>query len=89
MAAGQPAAGYLRGRPLPRRCAMPRHARLAGGGRPLAGLHGTSGGRAERVEGVRMRRTVKTEHHTLLGSRFLTHPPICEFRVEVGDADPL
>src|SRR5271166_2492880 len=41
------------------------------------GLHGTSGGRAERVEGLRSRRTVKTEHHALLGSRFLTHPQIC------------
>jgi uncharacterized protein len=56
---------------------------LKAGGRWL-GLHGTSGGRAERVEGMRMRRTVKTEHHALLGSRFLTHPPICEFRVEVS-----
>lgn len=51
------------------------------------GLHGTSGGRAERVEGVRNRRTVKTEHHALLGSYFLTHPPICPIRVEVRDVD--
>ena len=58
---------------------------LEGGGKWLA-LHGTSGGRAERVEGVRMRRTVKGEHHALLGSFFLTHPPICEFRVEVKDS---
>jgi type 1 glutamine amidotransferase len=58
---------------------------LEGGGRWL-GLHGTSGGKAERVEGYRSRRTVKTEHHALLGSYFLTHPPICEFRVEVKDA---
>src|SRR6202035_4857815 len=56
---------------------------LEAGGRWL-GLHGTSGGRAERVEGTRMRRTVKTEHHALLGSRFLTHPPIREFRVDVS-----
>ena len=49
------------------------------------GLHGTSGGRAERVEGYRQRRTVKTEHHDLLGSFFLTHPPLCRFRVEVAD----
>ena len=61
---------------------------LKAGGHWLA-LHGTSGGRAERVEGVRQRRTVKTEHHTLLGSRFLTHPPIREFRVEVSAADSL
>jgi type 1 glutamine amidotransferase len=59
---------------------------LEAGGRWLA-LHGTSGGRAERVEGSRQRRTVKTEHHALLGSYFLTHPPICKIRVEVRDRD--
>jgi type 1 glutamine amidotransferase len=58
---------------------------LEAGGRWLA-LHGTSGGRAQRVEGMRMRRTVKTEHHALLGSYFLTHPPIREIRVEVSAA---
>jgi type 1 glutamine amidotransferase len=53
-------------------------------------LHGTSGGRAERVEGSRQRRTVKSEHHALLGSYFLTHPPICKIRVDVnGTDDPL
>jgi hypothetical protein len=51
------------------------------------GLHGTSGGRAERVEGSRQRRTVKSEHHALLGCRFLTHPPIREIRVTVRDPD--
>jgi type 1 glutamine amidotransferase len=62
---------------------------LEAGGRWLA-LHGTSGGRAQRVEGVPMRRTIATEHHALLGSRFLTHPPIAEFRVEIRDpASPL
>jgi len=61
------------------------HQWLAAGGHWLA-LHGTSGGRAERVAGSRSRRTVKTEHHALLGSYFLTHPPIREFRVEVRDA---
>jgi hypothetical protein len=59
---------------------------LEGGGRWL-GLHGTSGGRAERVEGLRQRRTVKTEHHALLGSYFLTHPPICRIRVDVAAGD--
>jgi len=54
------------------------------GGHWLA-LHGTSGGRAERVEGARQRRTGKTEHHALLGSYFLTHPPICKIRVDVAD----
>jgi type 1 glutamine amidotransferase len=59
---------------------------LEAGGRWLA-LHGTSGGRAERVEGSRQRRTVKTEHHALLGSYFLTHPPICKIHVDVADRD--
>ncbi len=59
---------------------------LEAGGRWL-GLHGTSGGRAQRVEGARMRRTVKSEHHALLGGFFLTHPPIREFRVDVADPD--
>lgn len=61
---------------------------LQAGGHWL-GLHGTSGGRAERVEGVRQRRTVKTEHHALLGSYFLTHPPLCRFRVDVSGDHPL
>jgi type 1 glutamine amidotransferase len=51
------------------------------------GLHGTSGGKAERVEGQRQRRTVKTEHHALLGGYFLTHPPYCRFRIQVTDRD--
>jgi type 1 glutamine amidotransferase len=59
---------------------------LEAGGRWLA-LHGTSGGRAERIAGMRQRRTVKTEHHALLGCYFLTHPPICRFRVEVSSTD--
>jgi uncharacterized protein len=59
---------------------------LEAGGRWLA-LHGTSGGRAERVEGARQRRTVKTEHHALLGSYFLTHPPICKIHVDVSAGD--
>ena len=58
---------------------------MESGGRWLA-LHGTSGGRAERVEGARQRRTVKQEHHALLGSYFLTHPPICKIDVDVRDA---
>ena len=61
---------------------------LEAGGHWL-GLHGTSGGRAERVEGSRQRRTVKTEHHALLGSYFLTHPPICKIRVDVRGDTPL
>ena len=61
---------------------------LEAGGKWLA-LHGTSGGRAERVEGSRSRRTVKSDHHSLLGSYFLTHPPIREFRVNVVGDSPL
>src|SRR5438046_10689658 len=58
-----------------------------GAGGPWLAWHGTSGGRAERVEGARQRRTVKTEHHALLGSYFLTHPPICKIRVDVAAGD--
>lgn len=57
---------------------------LEEGGRWL-GLHGTAGGRAVRVEGMRQRRTVKLDHHAVLGGYFLTHPPIRRFRVDVGD----
>ncbi len=56
---------------------------LESGGHWVA-LHGTSGGRAQRVEGHRMRRTIKTEHHALLGGFFLTHPPLCGFTVDVN-----
>jgi hypothetical protein len=56
---------------------------LERGGHWLA-LHGTSGGRAQRVEGMRQRRTVKMAHHALLGCFFLTHPPICRIRVDVA-----
>ena len=66
-------------------CRAIRHWLQAGG--HWLGLHGTSGGRAERVEGMRQRRTVKTEHHAVLGSYFLTHPPICQIRVDVRDTD--
>ena len=59
---------------------------IEAGGHWLA-LHGTSGGRAQKVEGVRQRRTVKTDHHALLGGFFLTHPPICRFRVDVRDRE--
>jgi hypothetical protein len=56
------------------------------GGRWL-GLHGTSGGRAVRVaEGERRRRMVKLHHHELLGSFFLSHPPMRRFQVDVADA---
>ncbi|MBD0324586.1 MAG: hypothetical protein ICV72_14560, partial [Aldersonia sp.] len=38
------------------------------------------------VEGSRQRRFLKLDHHAVLGSYFLTHPPIRRFRVDVGDA---
>jgi len=59
---------------------------IENGGRWL-GLHGTSGGRAVRVgEGERKRRMVKLDHHELLGSFFLSHPPMRKFKVDVADA---
>jgi type 1 glutamine amidotransferase len=58
---------------------------LEDGGRWL-GLHGTAGGRAVRITpGERQRRMVKSEHHEVLGSFFLSHPPIRQFRVDVQD----
>jgi uncharacterized protein len=71
--------------PDARQCRAMREWIEAGG--HWLGLHGTSGGKAERVEGMRQRRTVKTEHHALLGGYFLTHPPICRLRVDVRDMD--
>lgn len=60
---------------------------LAGGGRWL-GLHGTSGGRAGRIEGQpNARRMLKLPHHETLGSFFLNHPPIRRFQVDVADSD--
>ncbi|HTT75203.1 MAG TPA: ThuA domain-containing protein [Candidatus Binataceae bacterium] len=58
---------------------------LNGGGRWLA-LHGSSGGRAERLEN-RRRRMVKGPYHDTLGSFFLNHPPLRKFRVGVADRD--
>ncbi|MBF69024.1 MAG: hypothetical protein CMQ29_15200 [Gammaproteobacteria bacterium] len=59
---------------------------LKAGGRWLA-LHGSSGGKAVRVEGKLQRRWVKTSYHEALGSFFLTPPPIMEFNVKVENAD--
>lgn len=58
---------------------------MASGGRWL-GLHGTSGGKAARIEGSRMRRMVKTSHHDSLGGFFISHPPVRRFQVDVADA---
>src|SRR2546426_4776415 len=54
---------------------------LESGGHWL-GLHGTSGGRAQRGGGARPRRPGKTQHHALLGGYFPTHPPICKIRLD-------
>ena len=58
---------------------------ISNGGRWL-GLHGTSGGRAARIEGTRQRQMVKLPHHDSLGCFFLNHPPIRRFEVNVEDA---
>ena len=57
---------------------------ISAGGRWL-GLHGTSGGRAARIEGTRQRKMVKLAHHESLGCFFLNHPPIRRFDVNVED----
>ena len=57
---------------------------LESGGRWL-GFHGTSGGKAARVEGSVRRKMVKLPHHETLGSFFLNHPPIRRFEVTVAD----
>lgn len=61
---------------------------LSNGGHWFA-LHGTSGGRATRIEGSRQRRMVKEAHHETLGSFFLNHPPVRRFDVAVSGGHPL
>ena len=56
------------------------------GGR-WVGLHGTSGGRAKRVDGETRRRMIKSEHHDTLGSFFISHPQTRRFRVDVSGPD--
>lgn len=60
---------------------------LGDGGRWLA-LHGSMGGRADRIgcEDSR-RRMAKLPYHETLGGFFLTHPPIQEMTVEVADSN--
>jgi uncharacterized protein len=62
---------------------------LQAGGRWLA-LHGTSGGKAARVErdGRPARMMVRQAHHDTLGGFFINHPPIRRFTVAVA-AHPL
>ena len=57
---------------------------LAEGGRWLA-LHGSTGGKAARVEGSTRRRMVKMPYHEVLGGFFMTHPPVQEIDVHVQD----
>lgn len=57
---------------------------LENGGRWFA-LHGTSGGKAIKIErdDRSVKQMVKAEHHQTLGCFFLNHPPLCEFQVTV------
>lgn len=55
---------------------------MSHGGKWFA-LHGTSGGRAKRVEGSNRRKMVRLSHHDLLGAFFLNHPPLSRFDVAV------
>jgi hypothetical protein len=59
---------------------------LEQGGRWLA-FHGTSGGKAARVErdGRPGRMMVRQDHHETLGGFFLNHPPIQRFTVDVAE----
>jgi len=60
---------------------------IAEGGRWL-GLHGTTGGKAVRVEGSDRRRAMaRLEHHETLGGFFLNHPPVRKFQVKVHSSN--
>ena len=59
---------------------------LAEGGRWLA-LHGSTGGKAARVEGSKRRRMVKMPYHEALGGFFITHPPVQEIEVHVQESN--
>lgn len=61
---------------------------MEAGGRWL-GLHGSSGGKAARVEGTRRRRMVRMGHHEVLGGFFLSHPPVRRFNVDLADTGSL
>lgn len=57
------------------------------GGHWLA-LHGTTGGRAVRVDGPDRRRAmVRLDYHDTLGGFFLNHPPVRRFQVRVHAGD--
>jgi hypothetical protein len=57
------------------------HDWMSEGGRWLA-LHGSSGGKAQRV-GDGKRAMVRTSHHDTLGGFFLNHPPMRRYQVKV------
>lgn len=60
---------------------------LRDGGRWFA-LHGTSGGKAARIENNGRRRAmVRLPHHDLLGAFFLNHPPIRKFKVNLTSSE--
>jgi uncharacterized protein len=63
---------------------------LEAGGRWVA-LHGTSGGKAARVErdGRKGRMMVRQPHHLTLGGFFLNHPPVQRFTVQVTGGHPI
>ncbi len=61
---------------------------LAAGGRWFA-LHGSTGGKAARVEGSRRRKMVRLAHHDALGAFFLNHPPLSKFEVAVQEDHPI
>lgn len=61
---------------------------LEAGGHWLA-FHGTSGGKAVRVEGKRQRAMLKQPHHETLGAFFLNHPPLRRFNVAVNNGHPI
>jgi len=69
--------------PNPDQC-VALEAWLAAGGHWLA-LHGTSGGKAERIADSYQRRMVKLDHHRVLGSFFLNHPPVRRFAVHTAE----
>ena len=50
-------------------------------------LHGTSGGRAKRIDSEgRRRQMVRLRHHDLLGAFFLNHPPVRQFKIKVENS---
>ena len=60
---------------------------MEAGGRWL-GLHGTSGGKAARIDpSGRRRQMIKLDHHEALGGFFINHPPVRRFEVKVHASD--